>query len=549
MNSARTALVLSVLCLALLLLFVAYPTASVLLCSFRSGMGWSLGNYIALTDTHGFSRLILQSMAVSAASATMATLLGSGIAVLAVKTTAPLRRLFAFAAILPIILPGFITAIAYIFLFGRNGLITYKVLGLSWNVYSWKSVFILQTLDQTSTAFLMVAAVLATMGNSLEEAAQTFGASQWHILRTIILRQAAPMMLAAFLLNFMRAMGDFATPLIVGGPFDTLASASYSQLIGRYNLSMAATYNVVLLLISMATYTCYTMVERRSAAGRETSWRTGNTEGVKKLHLQGFSGLGLWCMGLLFTTLVAMLVVAVFLAAFTRHIGYDYSLTIEYFHAILDRGLSGTFNTIVFAFAVGLSTSIGGQLLAYLIQRLKVPGHAFIDSLATIPFALPGTFIGVGYAIAFNSPPLLLSGSWLIIAANLIVRKLPLGLRTGTTLLARLDRSLDEASTLLGSSRLKSFFKIILPHLRPAMLVCGLYSFITTIQALGSIIFIITPGTKLLSVEVFEAVIRGDLGIAAAYSMLMLVIGAAVGALLIAISWQRQGATMHSIFK
>ena len=112
-------------------------------------------------------------------------------------------------------------------------------------------------IDQTTTAFLMVAAGLFTLGSRMEEAARVLGACEWKILWTITLRLAGPMAMAAFLLNFMHAMGDFGTPLIVGGPFDTLASASYTQLIGKYDLSMAATYNVVLLVISLAIYGWY----------------------------------------------------------------------------------------------------------------------------------------------------------------------------------------------------------------------------------------------------------------------------------------------------
>jgi len=104
--------------------------------------------------------LVYSSFAVSFGRALSATILGTILATLVVKTRAPLRKLMALAGVLPIILPGYVTAVAYIYLFGRNDLITYQLLGISWDVYSWKSVFILQAIDQTTTAFLMVAAGL-----------------------------------------------------------------------------------------------------------------------------------------------------------------------------------------------------------------------------------------------------------------------------------------------------------------------------------------------------------------------------------------------------
>jgi len=220
-----------------------------------------------------------------------------------------------------------------------------------------------------------------------------------------------------------------------------------------------------------------------------------------------------------------VLLCSFFLAAFTRQLGSDYSFTLDHFQGICQRGLSSTVNTIIFASVVGLCTSLLGQVLAFMIVRMAAPGKKVLDFLATIPFALPGTFVGVGYAIAFDTPPFLLAGTWLIVVFNLVMRKLPLGLRTGSATLACLDSSIDKASLVLGNSPFRTFRKITLPNLKPTIVVCSLYAFVTTIQALGSIIFIITPGTKLLSVDVFEAVIRDDLGISAAYSILMLIIG------------------------
>lgn len=530
---------------AILIVIVAYPTLSVLITSVHNHGEWSLANYLNLLKLPSSTRLISSSLAVSIGSALTATMLGTILAVLVVKTRAPLRKLVALAGVLPIILPGFVTAIAYIFLFGRNGLITYKLLGISWDVYSWKSVFCLQCVDQTTTAFLMVAAGLFTHGNRMEEAARILGADEWRILWTITLRITRPMVMAAFLLNFMHAMGDFGTPLIVGGSFDTLASASYTYLIGRYDLSMAATYNVVLLFISLAAYAWYCRLENNGHAD-ELSWRSGS---VGLLQLQGWRARICWIVVFVFFLFMFALLCSVFMAAFTRQLGSNYNFTIEHFQAIGRRGLTSTVNTIIFATGVGLCTSLLGQILAFMIIRMGVPGKKGLDFLATIPFALPGTFVGVGYAIAFNTPPLLLTGTWFIVVFNLVMRKLPLGLRTGVASLARLDSSLDEASLVLGSSIFRTFRRITLPNLKPAMMVCGLYAFVTTIQALGSIIFIITPGTKLLSVDVFEAVVRGDLGVAAAYSMIMLLIGGTGGLLLLLLTSYAKMSTIRTLLK
>lgn len=508
-------------------LLIVYPTASVLLSSFLPKDTFSFANYTALCHSSKFLKLLYQSILVSFGSATIATLLGTVLAILVIKTASPLKKIIALISVLPIILPGFVTSIAYIFLFGRNGLITYKLFHISWDVYSWKSVLILQSIDHTTTAFLMIAAALRSLGSQPEEAARVLGAEDWRLLWQITLKLVRPMILGAFLLNFIGAMGDFSTPLIVGGPFDTLASASYTELIGKYNISMAATYNVVLLFIAMLVFYAYNRFT--SDKKEELSWRSSNSA---PLSLNGYRGIILRIVAGLFLLFVLLLSLAVIIAAFTKRSYNATSFTLEYFAIISERGFSSSLYTIVFSLCVGIVTAFTGQVLAYLIQRIQIPASKLIDFIATIPFALPGTLIGVGYAIAFNQPPLLLTGTWFIIVMNLVVRKMPLGIRTGTAILQKQDSSLDEAAKLLGASHIRTFFTINLPLLKTSMLVCALYAFVTTIQALGSIIFIITPGTKLLSVDVFEAVIKGELGVAAAYSFIMLLLGIVGGALL-----------------
>jgi iron(III) transport system permease protein len=140
--------------------------------------------------------------------------------------------------------------------------------------------------------------------------------------------------------------------------------------------------------------------------------------------------------------------------------------------------------------------------------------------------------MGVGYALAFSRPPLLLSGTWAIVVACTVIRELPLGLRASASVLAQQDRSIEEASANLGASRLATFFRIIVPLTRPALLVSAIYAFIATVKTLGAIIFLITPANKVLSADVFEATVRGDVGDAAALSVVIMFI-AALGVLAI----------------
>ncbi len=508
--------------------FVVYPTLTVLLKSlFHEGRP-SLSSYVAMFTKPHLFRMIWGGLLVAGGAAALSTLLGLIMAITVFKTTLPLRRLFTVAAVLPMIIPGFVNSLAYIFLFGRNGLITYQLLNLTWDIYSWRSVLILQTLDFTTTTFLLISAVLVGVDSQTEDAARNLGASEWEVLTTVTLPLIRPGLISALLLAFLRSMADFGTPFILGGKFNTLATASYTQLIGTYNMEMASTLNVILLVFCLGAFWLHA---RAQAAGAGVQLQAESGE-RKTLNLSGPVKAVMWITSLLFAVVIIMLLVSVFLAAFTKHLGGNFALTLEHFRILPQRGWNSTRNTLVFATITSLIMSLLGIIIAYLVTRIEFRGRGALDFLATLPFAIPGTFMGVGYALAFSRPPLVLSGTWAIVVACTVIRELPLGLRAGASVLAQQDRSIEDASANLGASRVTTFLRIIMPLARPALLVSALYAFVSTVKTLGAIIFLITPSNKVLAADVFEATVRGDVGDAAALSMVMVVV-AALGVLAI----------------
>ena len=535
--------------LIILLVFVAYPALSVLLKSLSVGGRIGLENYVSAFTKPQFYGTIWSSLSVAFGAATVATLLGLIISLTVFKTSLPWRRLFSVAAVLPMIIPGFVSALAYIFLFGRNGLLTYQLFNITWDVYSWKSVLFIQTLDFTTITFLLISAVLIGVDRRVEDAARNLGASEWQVLRTVTLPLIGPGIIGAFLLTFLRSMADFGTPLILGGKFDTLASASYTQLIGTYNMEMASTLNAILLVFSLAVFWCYLRTQRASSRVRAQVEGGGRKEINLREPVKAF----LWLVCMLFTGLIFMLLISVILAAFTRHLGADFSFTLEHFKIVPQRGWNSIMNTIIFATVTSLVMSLMGLTIAYLVTRIQFVGRNLVDLLATLPFAIPGTLMGVGYVLAFNRAPLLLTGTWAIVIALTVIRELPLGLRSGVSVLTQQDRSIEDASASLGASRIRTFFRIIVPLSRPALIVSALYAFVATVQTVGAIIFVINPSNKVLSVDVFEAIYRGDIGDAAALSMVMLFL-AALGVLAIfaisqrglAQAWIRKILTHHA---
>ena len=507
------------LILLLLLFFVVYPAARVIIESLAVKGNIGLAHYRDLVLNPYIFRKVWSSVLVAVGSACTSTLLGLVLAITVMKTALPLRRLFAVAAITPMILPSFVTALAYVFLVGRNGLLTYRLFHISWEVYSWRSVLILQSIGFTTITFLLISAALAGVDSRVEDAARNLGAGEWSILSTVTLPLVQPAIIGALLLVFLRSMADFGTPLIVGGRFDTLASASYNQLIGNYDMGMASAMNVVLLVICLGIFPLYNTLQD---SGKVLATEGGGER--KRLSLPVWANKALLGVSSAFTVAIFALVVSVFLAAFTKHIGSNFTLTLDHFRILPQQGWNSIRNTLLFAGATCVLMSLAGIIIAYIVHRTSFFGRRLVDLLATLPFAIPGTFMGIGFAIAFSQAPLVLSGTWTIIIICTVVRELPLGVRAGISVLMQMDHSLEDISANLGASRILTFFRIVVPQARYAILVSALYAFVASVKTLGAIIFLITPFNKVLAVDVFEATLRGEVGDAAALSIVMILV-------------------------
>jgi len=528
--------VLPSIILLVLIMFVVYPTLTVVTKSLTSKGQPGLANYVKVFTEPHLRRLIFNSVPVSIASASLSTLLGLIIALVVFKTDLPGRKIFGFAAILPMVIPGFSNTLAYIFLFGRNGLITYKWLHLTWDIYSWRSVLILQSLSLSIT-FLLISSVLIGVDSRVEDAARNLGASEWEVLTSVTLPLIRPALISAALLAFLRSMADFSTPYIVGGSFNTLATASYTQLIGTYNMEMASTLSMILLGICVCVFWLYT---RAQAASEKVRTETEQSK-PKVLHLGRLVRGTMWTISLLYASIIFMLLISIFLSAFTKYLGGNFALTLEHFAILPQRGWNSTRNTLVFATITSAVVSLAGIVVAYLLTRIEFKGKGALDLLATLPYAIPGTFMGIGYALTFSHAPLVMSGTWAIVVACTVIRELPMGVRAGVSVLMQQDRSIEDAAANLGASKLRAFRDIIIPAARPALVVTALYAFIATVKTLGAIIFLITPSNKVLSADVFEAAVRGDVGDASALSIVVILV-AAIGMLAIAAINSREAA-------
>src|SRR5688572_558823 len=279
-------------------------------------------------------------------------------------TLFPYTTLFR-SALLPIISPPFAVAMSTILLFGRSGAISKGVFGIENNIYGLQGLTIVQVVTFFPVSFLLFEGLLRSLDASLEEAALNMGASRWHIFRTVTLPLMVPGFAGAGLLIFIESLADLGNPIIIGGDFNVLASQAWVSIIGQSNFQLGAALSTVLLVPSLIAF----VVQRYWVSRRSYISVTGKPTGGR---IRYGSRLAQWAFAtpcLLLAAFVALLYVTLFLGAFTRVWGTDFTLTGEHFASGLSRGwVAIRDSTLLSAIATPI-TGLLGMLVAILVVR------------------------------------------------------------------------------------------------------------------------------------------------------------------------------------
>ena len=173
-------------------------------------------------------------------------------------------------------------------------------------------------------------------------------------------------------------------------------------------------------------------------------------------------------------------------------------------------------------------TAVVGLITAYLLTRQTFAGRKAFEFGTMLSFAIPGTVIGVSYILAFNVPPIEITGTGIILVVSFIFRNMPVGVRAGIASMSQLDKSLDESSLTLGANSWQTFRRIILPLLRPAILAALVYSFVRAMTAISAVIFLVSAEYDMATSYIIGRVENNDYGLAIAYSTTLIMVMLAV---------------------
>lgn len=512
----------------LLCLFILYPLARVLWVGFVPDGQFSLRLYREAAGNWFIRRALWNSLVMASLTAVLGTACGYLFAYALTRTDLPGKRLFAVVAILPIISPPFVGALSIILLLGNNGLVTRQLLGIrDFPVYGLPGLLLAQVLTFFPVAYLTLRGVLESITPTLEDAAMNLGAGRWRVFRRVTLPLSGPGLASALLVLFIESLADFGNPLILGGSgFPVLSVQVYLQVTGMFDLAGGAALAVILLVPSVTAF----LVQRYWVGRKRYVTVTGKPA---RSTIKAVSPAARWALLAVVVGLSAAILLfyaVILVGAFSRTWGVDHTPTLRNFGYVVGVGLGTIRDTVVIAGASSPVAGLLGMAIAFLVVRRRFPGRGVMELTSILNFAVPGTVLGIGYILAFNERPLLLTGTAFILVANFVFRYVPVGIQSGMAALRQIDPAIEEAAANLGAPTPTVFRRITLPLLVPAFFSGLTFSFVRAMTAISAAIFLVSADWNLMTVQILSQTEAGRLGAAAAFSVILIaLILAAIG--------------------
>lgn len=514
-----------IIVLSIVTLFIVIPLLRILGGSFLSDGNLTTQYYHAIF-TKAYNRLIIKNtlklgLTVSLLATTIGFLFAYASSYLKIKS----KRLFDAIAILPIISPPFLIALSAILLFGRTGLITRGILGIQdAEIYGFKGLVLVQTLTFFPVAFLVLSGLLKQIDPSVEEAARSLGASRGSVFRTVTVPLMAPGIANAALLIFIQSVADFGNPMVIGGNYTTMAAQIYLQGIGSLDMAGATALAVILLVISVSAF----IIQKYYIGKKSYITVTGKVSRARQLIDEPHIVKPVHGLVVAISLLVGLMYILVPIGSFIKLWGVNYSLTLDHFKYVMDLGIKPILDTTLLALIATPITGILAMVIAFLTVRRRFPGRSYMEFTTMLAIAIPGTVIGLGYVLTYNSGPLVLTGTAAILIIAFMVRSMPVGIRSGIAALQQIDPSIEEAASILGASSKKVFTSVTLPMIRPAFFSGLVNSFARSMTLVSTVIFLVSARWNLLTVAIMAQIDQGKIGVASVYSTMLIIIVALV---------------------
>ena len=523
-----------------LIWLIAYPLVLVLLDAFRGPAGWTLEYVREFLARPNEWQALWGTLWISVASVVLSALIGVPLAFLFATYQFPGRRILGALVALPAVLPPLVGVIAFLFLFGESGFIArllmwiFRLEQAPWRLQGAGAILLVHAYSMYVYFYLFTRAGLASLDGSVYEAAASLGAGRIRTLTRVILPLLRPALAGAALLTFMTSLASFSAPYIFGGGFRVMTTQIVAtRLNGDVNLAMVETTTLTVLALAGLA------VLRRSEAGGEVGGSKGTAPAARPFRRRWVRGLIAalgWSLAilLLLPHFTLLLISFVPVGTWTTQ-PVPPAYTIANYVTLLRDPVR--FRPLVNSLWMGTAATLAAVALAIgagaLAVRRRVPGRGAIEFLLALPWAVPGTVFAIALATAFSvsSPAtgrFILIGTIWILPLAYVVRDLPITGRATLAGFRRLDPSLDEAAATLGAGRWRRLRRVTLPLLRPAILAGATLAFVTAFGDFVTSIMLYTYDTRPISLEILGSLRQSDVGVAAAYGVILMLVSAAV---------------------
>ncbi len=507
--------------------FLLYPLFQVFSASLldTEGTALTLANYGKILGRPFYRDAIGNTLGIGATATVITTVLAVPFAFALARLPIPGKAAILAIAALPLVLPSFVSAYAIVLLLGNGGIVTQWLhsVGLGFgSIYGAGGIILVYTLTLYPYVLLPTVAAFKAVDVSMEEAAQGLGSSPSRTVRTVMLPIVLPAILAGALLVFIETLENFGVPFVLAEDLPIFAVEAFKLFIGETapNPASAGVLGVLLILTTAAVL----LVQRRFLASRRFATNARQTPPILKI------GRGLQIAATVYCWLIVLLALVPFFAivvlSFMEFRGpvLHGHFSLANFEGLFDRSMRPFANTLIFASLAALCVTLIGVPVGYVVTRWRSGVATLLDVVATLPFAVAGTVLAIGFVVSFNTGFLVLTGGPLILVLAYTVRKVPFAVRSASAIVHQIDVSLEEASVSLGRSPLQTFLRIVVPLMLGGIVSGVVLSWVTVASELSATVVLYSGQWRTLTVVMFQALEGGGAGLATAAASALIVV-------------------------
>jgi iron(III) transport system permease protein len=497
---------------------------------------YTLKNYQAAYASEYTYSTFKNSLIFASGSASLTFIFGTLLAWLTERTNTPLRAIFVPVAVVPLILPGVLESIAWIFLlspkFGYLNVWLRDLFGLQsmpFNVFSLPGMIWVHSVGQVPLAFLMMVAAFKSMDPSLEESALMSGANTWQTFRRVTLRLLVPTAGSVLLILFVRTLESFETPALIGIPARIyvytseifLAFNEYPPDYGR-----GGALAVGLLVLSAIGVWLYT---RATKEGKKFQTVTGKAFRPRQFDLGPWRWVGFGFLTTYFLIVVLLPFLVLFWASFLPFFAAPSWDAVQKLSLDNYRYLNGfrpfwgaMKNSIILSTLTATAAMMLTSLVAWIVYKSRLPGSWVLDFLAFVPIAIPGIVMGMSLILLYVAFPIPIYGTIWVLLIAYVTRFIPYGMRAASGSIMQIHSELEEAAAASGASWWETFRRVTLPLLRPGLVAGWIYICIVSFREFSTSVLLATGESRVLSILLFTMFEQGQVTVVAAIGVLMI---------------------------